>query len=127
MSDLDSLKQKMKELDVEYVRLSAELEKKKQARKERPDIAPALGEFKRKLEDAGEAARKQSEEVQALDAFHKKNEALLDEAARRLDSLHGSGPEVKAELLNMLEEIQSMRKKRESLEQKLSPEVTKNV
>ncbi len=129
----------LKELEKEYVRLSAELEKKKATRAklaEKRAQNPAWSDevarrraarLQRNIDKSGAYVQKQSAFLRKVRAFHERNERMLQMIAERLAELEAqlSGPDgptpaarehFQQELMGMLAELQSMRQKRENLQ-----------
>jgi hypothetical protein len=130
----------LRELEKEYLRLDAELKKKKAARARLDEKRAAnpgssdevarrrAARLRRNIDKSGAYVRKQSAFLQKVKAFHERNERMLEMIAERLVGLEqelqspdGPTPEARAhfqnELLGMLAELQAMRKKREKLVQ----------
>ena len=133
-----SLKGHLKELDKEYSRLSAELEKKRQHRAElqakrakQPGwtdemVRRRAARLQRNIEKSGAYVQKQTAFLKKVKAFHERNERLLVAIAERLAMVEqelnngeNTTPDARAkfqqELMGMLGELQQMRKKREEL------------
>ncbi len=128
------LKAHLTELEREYVRLEAELKKKKAARADREaadgDERARLDELHYSVKKSEAYAKKQREFLDKLKVFHERNESLLNTIADRLGDLErefvdgapeqaGDRERLRGELVSMLSELQTMRQRRETLLQKL--------
>lgn len=130
----------LKALEAEYLHLEAELKKKKARRAklaEKRAANPGWSDeaarrravrLQRNIDQSGAYVQKQSRFLRKVKAFHERNERLLEMIAERLSVLEtrlegpdGPSPEARVkfqqELMQMLGELQSMRTKREQLQQ----------
>ncbi len=123
------LKAALAQLEREYTRLSAELAARKKKAATRPPVAAAAGleRLRNRLERYGDAALRQQRFLAKLKRVQHQNEALLALIAARLDEIElqvagGQAPEpnVRRELLTMLQDLEEMRLRRERLSSGIS-------
>lgn len=128
------LKARLGELEKEYKVLSRQLAQKKKLQQARskagsdPAANLRLQRLSLRLERYGDAAQRQARYLQKLRLVQQRNERLLSAIASRLAQMETAlaegrapAPDVRAELLTMLGELQQMRQRREQLSARLQP------
>ncbi len=126
----NALRDYLKKLETENKKLAADLERKKQERAEREAQRAVSGERSREqleamarhIDRTDEVARRQREFLEEMQAFFADNEARLERIAKRIEQVGGgrageggSVGSLKDDLLGMLGELETMRRRREQL------------